>query len=258
MVSEALSLTVCHPCREGYGVDSYMKLSVLRRIAARLPVHWQLKLKRIHFQRRMNQGTFVSDEPEFPLLPKFLRSGDWVIDIGANVGFYTKRFAELVGEEGRVIAFEPVPETFALLTNNLDSCRFSNVTLINAAVSDTAGVVGMTIPTYPDTGQKNYYQAHAVNATDSEFRVFTVNLDALHIPVTVRLIKIDTEGHELSVFKGMRNTLNRDRPILIVETSQSAVWEFLNVLGYAGISLPGSPNIVFHPHELKWEELSNH
>jgi FkbM family methyltransferase len=230
-------------------------VGVLRQIAARLPRHWQTELKRIHFRRRIRRGTFISDEPEFSMLSRVVACGDWVVDIGANVGFYTKRLAELVGPEGRVLAFEPVPETFVLLASNLDCCRLSNVTLFNAAVSETTGVVGMSIPEYSDTGQRNYYQAHLTSPADSELRILTVSLDSIEIPTTVRLIKIDAEGHEFSVLKGMRKTLLRDHPILIVEAPRTEVWDFLESLSYVGSTLPGSPNVVFHRGDLRWEEL---
>jgi FkbM family methyltransferase len=232
-----------------------MSIRLLRRVAARLPSHWQAELKRIHFRRRIHRGTFVSDEAEFLILSRVVACGDWVVDIGANVGFYTKRLAELVGPKGRVLAFEPVPETFVLLANNLESCRLSNVTLINAAVSETTGVVGMTIPTFSDTGQQNFYQAHIVSPTDSELQILTISLDTIQIPATIRLIKIDAEGHELSVLNGMRKTLLRDHPILIVETNLSEVWELLKSLDYVGTKLPNSPNVVFHRKGLQWEDL---
>ena len=230
-------------------------MRLLRQIASRLPRHWQTELKRIHFRRQIRRGTFVSDEPEFSMLSRVVACGDLVVDVGANVGFYTKRFAELVGPEGRVLAFEPVPETFVLLANNLESCRFSNVTLFNAAVSETTGLVGMSIPEWSDTGQRNYYQAHLVSPADSELRILTVSLDAIQIPTTIRLIKIDAEGHEFSVLKGMRKTLLRDHPILIVEAPRTEVWELLESLGYVGTTLPSSPNVVFHRRDLRWEEL---
>jgi FkbM family methyltransferase len=188
----------------------------------------------------------MSDEPEFSMLSTVIASGDWVVDVGANVGFYTKRLAELVGPHGRVLAFEPVPETFVLLANNLESCRLSNVTLFNAAVSERTGMAGMSIPEFSETGQRNLYQAHLSNAGDSEVEILTVSLDTLDISTTIRLIKIDAEGHELSVLKGMRKTLLRDHPLLIVETSQAEVWDLLRSLDYVGTQSPGSPNVVFH------------
>lgn len=232
-----------------------MMAHLLGRVAARLPKHWRTVLKRIHFRRRIRRGTFVSDEPEFSMLSRVVASGDWVVDVGANVGFYTKRLAELVGPEGRVLAFEPVPETFVLLTDNLETCRLSNVTLFNAAVSETTRLVGMSIPEYSDTSQPNYYQAHVTSLADSELRIFTVSLDSIQIPTTVRLIKIDAEGHEYSVLKGMRKTLLRDRPILIVEAPHTEARKLVESLGYVGTTLPGSPNVVFHRNDLRWEEL---
>lgn len=235
-----------------------MSMRLLRRVAAGLPIHWQAELKRIHFRRRIRRGTFVSDEPEFSMLSRLVADGDWVVDVGANVGFYTKRLGELVGPEGRVLAFEPVPETFVLLANNLESCRLSNVTLFNAALSETTGIAGMSIPEFSDTSQQNFYQAHITSPADSELRILTVSLDAMQIPTTVRLIKIDAEGHELSVLKGMQKTLLRDHPILIVETNQTEVLELLGSIGYVSTRLPGSPNVIFHRKDLRWEELDRH
>jgi len=58
---------------------------ILRRVAAKRPRGWQIELKRIHFLRRIRRGTFVSDEPEFLMLSRFVTSCDWVVDVGANV-----------------------------------------------------------------------------------------------------------------------------------------------------------------------------
>src|SRR6266581_7664130 len=101
-------------------------MKLVKRIAATLPPLWQNELKRIHFRRQMRRGTFVTPEPEYAILPTLISVGDWVIDVGANVGHYTKRLSELVGPTGRVIAFEPVPETFALLAGNLQVFQNTN------------------------------------------------------------------------------------------------------------------------------------
>ena len=223
---------------------------ILRRMAASLPAGWQRELKRLHYRRRIRQGTFVSDEPEFPLLAKLAAPGDWVIDVGANVGFYTKRLAELVAPDGRVLAFEPVPETFVLLANNLASCSISNVTLFNAAVSEAPGVARMSIPQFDDTGLKNYYQARLSGEGKGDLTALSVSVDSLRIPKAIRLVKIDAEGHELSVLKGMRDTLTRDRPVLIVEAPSQEVRAMLASLGYGSTRIAESPNVVFHQGDL--------
>lgn len=216
----------------------------MRELLAKLPMRLQRELRRLHYWRRIRNRTFISEEPEFSLLDAMILPGDCVIDIGANVGFYTRRFAELVGQKGRVIAFEPVPETFAQLANNLDICGLNNTTLINAAVSEHPGFTGMIIPSYPDVQQLNYYQAHL--SADEALQVLAVNLDAFPLPVRIALIKIDVEGNEMPALKGMHGLLRRDHPILIVETSDQDVWDFLASIGYVGKALSGSPNVLFH------------
>jgi FkbM family methyltransferase len=227
-----------------------MTTHVLRRMAASLPARWQRELKRLHYRRRIRQGTFVSDEPEFPLLAQLAVPGDWVVDVGANVGFYTKRLAELVAPDGRVLAFEPVPETFVLLANNLETCSISNVTLFNAALSEAAGVATISIPRFDDTGLKNFYQARLLREGKGDLAVLTVSLDSLRIPKAIRLVKIDAEGHELSVLKGMRDTLRRDRPVLIVEMPNDEARAMLSSLGYVNTRIADSPNVVFHQGDL--------
>ena len=234
-----------------------MSMIYLRRFAGKLPIQWQQELKRVHFRRRIRQGTFISEEPEFSLLTAIVHPGDWVVDVGANVGFYTKRLADLVGSEGRVLAFEPIPETFVLLANNLESCQIRNVTLFNSALSDGSILVGMSIPKFDETGQRNYYQAHITRLDESEIKILTIALDSLDISSEIRLIKIDAEGHEFSVIRGMVKTLRRHNPILIDESGREDVWELLESLNYVGKRIPKSPNVVFHPNSITIDALES-
>src|SRR5688572_25618258 len=126
-----------------------MKL-FLKRIAARLPDRWQQELKRRYFRSEIRRGRFRTNEREYGLLSALVSPEDWVLDVGANIGHYTVRFSELVGKLGRVISFEPVPETFELLAANI-ALITPNVTLINAAASDSTRVIGMEIPRF-DSG----------------------------------------------------------------------------------------------------------
>src|SRR5262245_13382224 len=65
--------------------------------------------------------------------------GDWVIDVGANIGYYTLLFAQKVGQRGRVFAFEPDPENFELLEHNVRQNGYDNVVLVNKAVAEKTG-----------------------------------------------------------------------------------------------------------------------
>jgi FkbM family methyltransferase len=222
-------------------------MELLKQIAAKLPNRWQTELKRIHFGRQINKGNFVTDEPEYKILQSFISPGDWVIDIGANVGHYTKRFSELVGTHGRVLAFEPVPTTFSLLSANVQLFAHPNVSLINAAASDSLNVVGMSIPKF-STGLINYYEAHLSPAAATSFSVLTMSLDSLCICKNIALVKIDAEGHESYVLAGMNKLIEKSHPVLIIETSSEEVIASLSTLGYSPEKLHNSPNFIFKPN----------
>lgn len=222
-------------------------MQILKQLAARFPDQWQTELKRLHFARQIAKGTLLTDEPEYNILDELIQPGDWVIDIGANVGHYTKRFAELAGPHGRVIAFEPVPTTFSLLSANVKLFAHSNVTLINSAVSDKLSVVGISMPRFA-TGLANYYQAHVSATADCALSVLTMSIDSLCIDQRIALVKIDAEGHESFVLAGMRKLIERWRPVLIVETGSSEVIAELAAVGYRPQKLSNSPNVLFKPN----------
>jgi FkbM family methyltransferase len=222
-------------------------LNRLWRVAAvRLPANLRFELRRANFSRQIRRGTFRSPEPEVAEVEKILRPGDWAIDVGANVGHYTCQMARLVGAAGRVLAFEPIPLSFALLTANLRAAGLVNVSLFNLALSERVGVLRMAVPAYDETGLDNYYRAHI--AEQGNYPVLCTPLDAIPVPGVVRLVKVDAEGHDLQVLNGMQSLLARDRPTLIVEGSSggpAGVW--LRERAYSVRALPGSSNIIATP-----------
>ena len=217
---------------------------VLKRVAARLPESTQHELRRLFFRRQIRRRLFATNEQEYALLDKFLAEGDWALDVGANVGHYAMRMSELVGASGRVVAFEPVPDTFALLAANARWFPHPNVSLVNVAASDHTATAGMQIPRFSE-GLVNYYQAE-VTSKPAALNVLTVAIDALALP-TIKLAKIDVEGHELAVLRGMRSLLQRDHPVLIVETGSAETVKELEALSYSIKRLPGSSNLLCTP-----------
>ena len=220
-------------------------LDSLKRLAGRFPERWQQSAKRLHFARQIRRGIFHSDEPEYHFLDGMCSPGDWVIDVGANVGHYTLKMSELVKSEGRVFAIEPVPFTFELLAANCALCRYKNVTLLNAAASSSTGVVRMEVPEWEESGRLNYYEARiAPESTAKNYAdVFTLRIDALDLPQRVNFIKIDAEGHELAVVEGMAGLIERDDPVLVVEGTKANA--FLESLGYTSEHRSGSPNYIW-------------
>ena len=218
-------------------------IEILKTLASRFPVKYQQELKRFHFRREMKRSRFISGEAEYTMLESWIEKGDWVLDIGANIGHYAYKFSEIVGKNGRVIAFEPVPQTFELLAANTAHFPFKNITLVNMAASDNLKLLGIQMPKL-NSGLDNYYEANLTNEM-SEFSVMCVPVDSLKIVEQVRLVKIDVEGHELSVLKGMRALLERDHPILIVEDNTEGVTPFLSELGYTDKKYEKSPNRLY-------------
>ena len=118
-----------------------------------------------------------------------------------------------------------------------------NITLLNLAASDSTTLAGMTIPKF-DTGLDNYYMAQLTKEA-SEFSVLCARVDGLALRHPISLVKIDAEGHEMSVLRGMIEVLRRDHPTLIVEDSVPETIPFLQELGYVSEQLEGSSNRVF-------------
>ena len=179
-------------------------------------------------------------------MSRMVSSGDWALDIGANVGHYTLRLSELVGQGGRIISFEPVPETFEVLAANAMLAPHRNITLVNAAGSESAGISGMVVPKCGDGGPENFYLAR-LSESDAGLQVLCLSVDSLALEHPIRLVKVDTEGHELSVLRGMKGLLERDHPTLIVEDNDPEVCVYLAGFGFSSEKIADSSNRIFRP-----------
>jgi FkbM family methyltransferase len=218
---------------------------LLRRLVRVLPPGRQQSLRQRYLRFRMRNPRYHrANLPEYDRLADWVRPGDWAIDIGANIGVYTSRLAELVGPAGRVIAVEPVPETFSILANVVADRGLDQVTLLNAAVGETTQLVGMDIPRA--AGFDGYYLA-SVGPAAGGLNVLCLSLDALNLPQRVAFVKVDAEGHELPVLRGMAGLLRRDRPTLLVEVGSDAARDFLAGLGYRREPIGKSPNALYVP-----------
>lgn len=212
-------------------------------------------LRGVRFRAQLMLGTFRSPEPEFEIVEQLVGEGDWVIDVGANVGHYSHRFSQVVGASGRVLAFEPVPQTFQLLVENIAAFGLRNVTPLNLAASDSTRIQHFVVPM--TAGKRNFYQAHTVEeAMPNSVALVSICVDALELPHRVALVKIDAEGHEGAVLRGMRKLLERDRPTLIVEAGAREESLMIEQLGYSKRTLPGSPNVIFESRSINASKAS--
>lgn len=208
------------------------------------------ELRRIKCRMDMKAGKFRPLDPEFDLLPRYLKPGDWVLDIGANVGYYTLRLSELVGRAGRVFAFEPMSRTVEVLSANTRYAPFDNITILQTAVSDSPGILSFMVDAAPN-GLPDYFTARATGNGKGDCSIFATTIDSMALPQRVALAKIDTEGAEESVLRGMENLIRRDQPVLIVECQESLAG-YLAGFGYRMVPRKGvSANLLFLPPQVK-------
>jgi FkbM family methyltransferase len=158
-----------------------------------------------------------------------LQSGDTVIDVGANIGYFSLVAARAVGEKGRVVAFEPVAEVRQALTENV-RINGATVEIHDEALAETTGEVRFFRGPAQDSGLGSLRPL----AAGREVTVRQVPFDDIWDRRSrVALVKIDVEGGELGVLRGMAETLARDRPHLVLEVTD----DFLKALGASAAQL---------------------
>ncbi len=176
-------------------------------------------------QDSLNLASGVVFEPnEVALIKEHVKKGDTVIDIGANIGYYTLLFAQLVGESGQVIAFEPDPENFALLHKNIILNQYNNVKLLQKAVSNQNKQTYL----YLCDDNKGMHRLYDSVCCRGRVEVETICLDD-YLPKIVKkvdFIKIDIEGAEYDALRGMEKILYQQRPKLLTEFSPAALFEY--------------------------------
>ncbi len=151
---------------------------------------------------------------ETELVKKQIRKGDVVLDIGANIGYYTLIFANLVGEKGKVFAFEPAPENFAILEENVHINSYRNAILVQKAISNKTSKVSLYLRE-DNPGDHRIYDSHdgrksieieAIRA-DDYFEDYQGRID---------FIKMDIQGAEVGAIEGMTKLLKRNPNIRIL------------------------------------------
>lgn len=150
-------------------------------------------------------------EPEtLRYLDNNAREGDIVVDIGAMVGYFTVFLSDLVGEKGKIISFEPDPYMNKILRANVRLNHLKNVEVLQYAADDK-------------NGQARFFVNHPGRSSLIPLRgvreiidIPTMKIDELNLE-QLDWVKIDTEGTEAAVLRGMRDTLERCNPKIIVE-----------------------------------------
>lgn len=149
---------------------------------------------------------------------QLVRPGECVIDVGANWGLHTLYLSRLIGPSGRVLAVECYPPAVADLEWHVAANQCDNVRIVKAALSDHDGQAAFAPGRAPTTGQ--LLADETVPSGSDQFIVRTRSLDSIVeelAPTPPVLVKIDVEGAEGRVLCGSEQTLNRCRPLFLIE-----------------------------------------
>lgn len=176
-----------------------------------------------YFQHNIVYGYYEPDVRS--VINEILSTGDIFVDIGANIGYLTAVAASRVGAAGRVFAFEPNPEVFHLLTDNVKLNTHDNVQLVNMAASDTVGFA--TLYCGVESALSTLQENTGLLQVKTTAQVATVRVDdflrSQNIELSVvKLIKIDTEGHEFKVLQGLKETLSLGSASFVIENNYIA------------------------------------
>lgn len=147
------------------------------------------------------------------LFRKLVKWRDVFVDVGANLGHYTLIAADLVGENGKVFAFEPAPDNYALLVKSVEVNGYKNVTTVPKAVSNRVGMTRLVLDPH-ESGQHRL--DNGADHGDS-VSIEAVTLDDFFKDKEKRVdvIKMDVEGAEMLVLEGMSEILKRNDNLTI-------------------------------------------
>ncbi|HEY5227680.1 MAG TPA: FkbM family methyltransferase [Opitutaceae bacterium] len=181
-------------------------------------------------------------EREREIMDLLLKPGMNVVDVGANVGLYTLYMAGIVGPEGRVAAFEPDPDLVEILRKNCAENGATRIEVHNCALGEKADRLVLSRLTL-NSGE-NHLGADSREAFRRPIEVDVARFDTLIPDMAPDFVKVDVQGWELNVLKGMESVLRSAKPLVYVELwpdglerAGSSPLELFTFLGDVGLEL---------------------
>jgi len=200
-----------------------------------------LRLLARSFQKLYKTGRLGIDYQDIYFLKNLVRQGDYCIDIGAHLGYFTLELSRLAGNNGHVYAIEPMSKFFNTLSELVKTNKLNNITLHQYAMGADTDYVEMGIPKVNNI--KKFAYARVIRSStfleyvESE-KVKNVYGDELFRNLSrVDFIKCDVEGLELPVFQSFLEVIRKHRPIILCElgdpVERKRLLDLLGEFGYA-------------------------
>ena len=186
----------------------------------------------------------IYGELDTEIVKNEIKPGDIVIDVGANIGYYTLIFAQLVGNTGKVIAFEPETKNFEILKKNIAINNLSNVILEKKIVSNAKGKTKLFLANSGIVGHHTNPTIHNTNYIEVDSITLDDYLHENNLSEKINFLKIDVEGAEIKVLDGAKTILkNQDLKIFtefnrkVIEKLDMDPKNFLSILTDNGFKL---------------------
>ena len=157
------------------------------------------------------------------MLENIIKPEMTVLDIGANIGYYSLMMLELIGNKGKLIAVEPSPSNIEILRKNLLLNKYNDIEVHNAAISDENGTKKFFLSEMSNLNTLNYTEKKSLNLTGETINVKTLTVPQIMEGRNLDLIRMDVEGHEVEVLNGLIPNIgvNNLYPSIIFETHRS-------------------------------------
>ncbi|MGI0044388.1 MAG: FkbM family methyltransferase [Nitrososphaeraceae archaeon] len=189
---------------------------------------------------------------ETNIVKSLVKCGDTVVDLGANIGYYTLLLARQVGRDGKVVAFEPSPTNCEILEKNVKMNGYRNVEINQLAVADKSGKAKLQLTPNPADSRirsENYELDKGRNEmSEGSVDIETISLDDYFCEreeEDIDFIKMDIQGAEFSALLGMQRTLSKSKNIQILteffpkllKESGTEPSDYLNILQQNGFHI---------------------
>jgi len=183
------------------------------------------------------------------IIERIVKKGDVVIDIGANIGYYTVLLSKIVGASGKVIAFEPTQHFLNVLRKNIAANQIENVEICALGLSNKSEKLKIDI----GPSSATLHSPVGFDAIIANEKISLTTLDTFvrqRVQEKIDFIKIDIDGHEPFFFEGAWETLERYSPIVIFEVSHLHylkagifAWDFYDILRSKGYKFYNEDNL---------------
>jgi len=209
---------ILHRFSFGWGISKYWPLNKIMKQIESSFIESSVKIQGhiMFLDKNDNLGLSINPvygESDTEFVKKIIKKSDVVLDIGANIGYYTLIFAKLVGDSGKVFSFEPESENFKILKKNVEINGYNNVILEQKIVSNNDGI--STLYVSEKAGSHRIYKS---DDYIQSFEIESISVDNYLEKNNINkidFIKIDVEGAELNVLQGIQKILDSNEHIIL-------------------------------------------